>query len=381
MRRIEMAKYDFNIGAQVHCRDGECGKLHKVVVDPHTQRVTDLIVDRGFLLTTDGILPVGVVERATREGIYLSISSEDLADYPEYREVEFEEPAPAARESTYDRSDIRCWPAAYGLVCSEPVIPMVRRRVHEGISPARAVIKQGTPIRNAQGAIGHIDHLLVDPKSGEVSHLVVRKGLLPYYPIVPISAVKTVSDKAVSVSLTDEEVNALPRYKSREAEDIEVELRARLGESPLDFSGVEMSIDGGNVLLVGWVPDIRAKRRAEAIARSIDGVIDVQNRLDAEVTITTRVMNALLSDPRTSLSTIDVVNERGLITLKGKVDSVEVYEAAEGIAAEQTGVVSVVNALEVEPDDDTEPLRARLMALASWVPVSKAAGGGSVAYG
>jgi hypothetical protein len=69
-------------------------------MDPHTQRVTDLIVERGFLLTTDRVLPADVVERATREGIYLSISSEELGGYPEYRAVEFEEPAPAAQEGT-----------------------------------------------------------------------------------------------------------------------------------------------------------------------------------------------------------------------------------------------------------------------------------------
>jgi osmotically-inducible protein OsmY len=358
-----MAKYDFNIGAQVHCRDGDGGKLHKVVVDPHTQRVTDLIVERGFLLTTDRVLPVDVVERATEEGIYLSIFSEELGDYPEYHAVEFEEPAPAVKEGAYDRGDIRCWMQGYRMACYEPVIPMVRRQVRKGISPHRAVIERGTPVRNAQGTIGHVDHLLVDPESAEVTHMVVRKGLLPYYPIVPLTKVRTVSDEAVTVSLTDDEVDALPRYKSRDARDIEAELRDRLGESPLDFSKVEMSIEGGIVLLVGWVPHIGAKRRAEAIARSIEGVIDVQNELDTEMTVTTRVMNALLSDPKTSLSAIDVVNERGVITLKGKVDSVGVYEAAEGIAAEQAGVLSVVNALEVEPDEDTEPLRARWLSL------------------
>ena len=80
-----MAKYDYSIGAPVYCRDGDCGRLHKVVVDPNTRQVTDLIVKRGFLLTIDRVLPVDVVERAAGEGIYLSISSEALDNYPEYR--------------------------------------------------------------------------------------------------------------------------------------------------------------------------------------------------------------------------------------------------------------------------------------------------------
>jgi uncharacterized protein YrrD len=102
-----MIKHDFNIGARVHCRDGDCGQLHKVVVDPQTQRVTDLVVERGFLLTTDLVLPVDVVERAAGENIYLSISSEELGNYTEYYVVESEEPAPAVEEGAYDRGDIR----------------------------------------------------------------------------------------------------------------------------------------------------------------------------------------------------------------------------------------------------------------------------------
>jgi osmotically-inducible protein OsmY len=75
------------------------------------------------------------------------------------------------------------------------------------------------------------------------------------------------------------------------------------------------------------------------------------------------VLNALLSDPRTDVSVIGVVSDHGVITLEGRVDSAQVREAAEAIAAEQPGVLSVVNALEVEPDEDTEPLRARGVAL------------------
>jgi osmotically-inducible protein OsmY len=303
------------------------------------------------------------VERATREDIYLSSSSEALGEYPEYREFEFEKPAPDVESDVYDQGDVFCWRGRYRLVCKDRVIPMVRKEMREGISRNQVVIERETPVRNILGNIGNVDHLLVDPESGEVTHLVVRKGLLPYYPILPISRVKTVSDEAVTVSLSNDDVDALPRYRHRDATDIETELRDRLRESPLDFSKVEVSIEGGIVLLVGWVPGIGARRRVEAISRSIEGVIDVESKLHTGMAVTTRVVNALLSDPRTSLSAIGVANGNGVITLTGKVDSVEVRAAAEEIAAEQPGVLSVVNALEVEPDEDTEPLRARWLSM------------------
>jgi len=365
-----MAKFDFDIGAQVRCQDGQCGKLHKVVVDPHTQRVTDLIVERGFLLTTDRVVPVDLVEQATREGIMLSISSQALSEYPEYRLLEFREPAPEVQSGHYDQRDIRCWREGYTMACEEPVVPMVRRQIHEGVSPNRAVIERGTPVLDTGGReIAKVDHLLVDPESGEASHLVMRKGLLPYYPILSVDQIESVTDKAVSVSLMDGELQVLPRYKRRDAEDIETELRDRLRLADLrvpevELGAVEVSAQAGIVLLKGWVPDIRTKRRVEAVARSIAGVIDVQNELDTQVAVTARVRHALFSDPRTELSAIDVINQPvGVITLKGIVDSVKVREAAEEVVSETPGVLSVINELSVAPDEDTPFLNGRLLSL------------------
>jgi osmotically-inducible protein OsmY len=367
---MEMAKFDFDIGTEVHCQDGQCGKLRKVVLDPHTQRVTDLIVERGFLLTTDRVVPVRLVEQATREGIMLSISSQALSEYPEYRVLEFEEPAPEVQSGHYDRRDIRCWTQGYTMACREPVVPMVRRQVHEGVSPYRAVIERGTAVLDTSGSeIGKIDHLLVDPGSGEVSHLVMRKGLLPYYPVLSVDHVESVTDKAVSVSLADGELQVLPRYKRRDDDDIETELRDRLRLADLrvpeiELEAVEVSAQAGIVVLKGWVPDVRTKRRVEAVACSIEGVVDVQNELDTQMAVAARVQYALLSDPRTELSTIDVTNQpSGVITLGGTVDSVEVREAAEEIADETPGVISVINELSVGPDEDTPFLSARLLSL------------------
>lgn len=61
-----------------------------------------------------------------------------------------------------------------------------------------------------------------------------------------------------------------------------------------------------------------------------------------------RVANALLEDPRTEEAIIDVANDRGMITLTGTVQSEEIRRAAEEIARDQQGVISVVNELKVE---------------------------------
>lgn len=68
-----MAKLDFNVGSKVHCRDGNCGKPLKVVMDPDTETITDLIVREGLVLTTDRVVPAVLVEQATKEEVQLEV--------------------------------------------------------------------------------------------------------------------------------------------------------------------------------------------------------------------------------------------------------------------------------------------------------------------
>jgi uncharacterized protein YrrD len=362
----KVTELDFSIGARVHCNDGDCGRLSKVVVDPFTHRVTDLIVERGFLLTTDRVLPIDQIDRTAEDNIYLKLSGKELQAYPEYREVQFREPAPDVKAGAYSPGDVRCWQEPYRLACDTAVVPMVRRRVHEGISSELEVIERGTPVQNARGTLGHVDHVLVSPETGHITHLILRKGLVPYYPILPITAVRTVSEEALTVDLTDEQIEALPHYRSRPPEDLKVELLDRMHGLGFDLSQIDVSVEDSVIRLEGWVPNVAAKRHAEAIARSIEGVVDVDNALDTDVAIETRVMHALLSDPRTNVAVIEVRNESGIVTLKGQVDSVEIRDAAEQIAASQQGVISVVNSLEVAPDSDTDSLTARALSLSRW---------------
>jgi osmotically-inducible protein OsmY len=68
-----------------------------------------------------------------------------------------------------------------------------------------------------------------------------------------------------------------------------------------------------------------------------------------------RVLTALESDSRIGEEAIEVLNDSGVVTLKGTVDSMPEREAAEEIAGRQPGVVSVINDLEVKSDDQDSP--------------------------
>ncbi|HLA97491.1 MAG TPA: BON domain-containing protein [Anaerolineales bacterium] len=66
-----------------------------------------------------------------------------------------------------------------------------------------------------------------------------------------------------------------------------------------------------------------------------------------------KVIDALLNDERTQDAIIEVINDRGVVTLLGTVESHELAELAEEIASQQEEVITVVNSLNVKHHDKT----------------------------
>jgi uncharacterized protein YrrD len=357
-----MKDFDFNIGAQVICTDGQCGKLLKVVV-PDEEILTDLIVEKGFLQAEDRVVPVETVERVTEDEIHLSISSDELTTFEAHKERTFRVPEPEWRgrggEAYQEGEAVTRTARSHGLALTGPMVPMVRKRVQEGISPTETVVERGTEVRTPLTSIGHVDHVLVDPDSGAIRHVVVDRGLIAPSVVVPADAIEEVGPEAVIIALEEDEIDELPKYQPPGEATVLLEFEERLKEAAPDFSEVEAVFEGGILQPSGVVPDVASKRRAEATARSVEGIVDVENALDTDTAITARTRAALADDPRTELADVNVASDRGIVTLTGRVDDKAVRKTAEEIAEAQRGVVEVINDLEIEEDEFTPWLKGR----------------------
>jgi uncharacterized protein YrrD len=201
-----MNKLDLNIGARVHYRDSLAGKLIKVVVDPADLRVTDLIVESGFVLRHARVFPILKVEFADEKNIYLSVNSIDLGNYPEYREKEFERPAAGWEHPEYE-IDYVLFP---GHPMTYSPAPLVKEKLHQGISTDLEVVKQGTPISNTGGLIGKLDQVIADPYTNEITFLVMLRGtVFPGRVNIPAYLVESVGEDGIYIDITDEEVDRL----------------------------------------------------------------------------------------------------------------------------------------------------------------------------
>ena len=203
-----MKQFNFNLGSKVQCTDGQCGNLSKLVIDPDSGQVTDIIIEKGFLLTTNIVLPITLVEDVTEEQIRLAIPSEQLSRYPIYEVTEFEEPAEVANRQ----------PAAgvspLGLqTVTEPVAPMVKRKIRRGIEEGRQVIEAGMSVNNSEGVVGKVDRVIIDPITGKISHIVLKRGLvISNLTIIPIAIMDSIYNNGIFIIATDQEIEQFPAY-------------------------------------------------------------------------------------------------------------------------------------------------------------------------
>ena len=274
--------YTFTIGAPLLVQEGEIGRLRYVVVDPGEEVVTDLIVEQGRLLRRSIVVPVGWVQHADERGILLNARLTDLEDLPTYREVEFEEPDPAKRRvAGYDSGDVRFWITPYGPI--GPRRPHLARRVRLGVQDDAILIGRGARVSAASGqTLGTVDHVLVDPRTREVTHLVVHPRFRLGHDddvIVHRDQVETLGEDDVRLRVPREEVERLPRYRPA-ASDAQIERQvARTLETQPETrgQGIRVEVDRGLVRLLGEVPE-KVADAAATLARRIRGVVGIDDR-------------------------------------------------------------------------------------------------------
>jgi osmotically-inducible protein OsmY len=330
-----MTDWDLRIGAQVHCRDGRCGKLLALVTDPETDQVTHLVIEKGLLLRKDRVIPLTKVVKATDAEVHVGLGKEEISQYPEFEKDR-------ARTQDAER---------HGPRVPEQVVPELRHKIaiERGVKAQSVVIGRGTRVRTVEGNAGRVDHLLVDPSRGQVTYVVVDPGLFGKPLAVPMDFVREIDQEGIVLAIDEHDLEKMPYYQPRGDEEIERDIHEQLLRQLPEYTGMEVTVTEGVARMTGTAPDLTAKRHLEAVVRSVEGVLDAQDMVEAESTVEERVTAALQADPRTQEANIEVINHAGVVTLKGQVKTGHVCRAAIGIAAAQTRVIKVLSELEIDP--------------------------------
>jgi osmotically-inducible protein OsmY/preprotein translocase subunit YajC len=338
------ARLEIRPGAAVHTADGVAGRVTEVVVSPRERRVVALGVE---LASGRHVrLPAEAIQDATEEAVWVRGPAAELERLPEWHP---EAHAPAALS----------WPGWRGLREGGAwlALPGSLRRMQglerqlSGPAPARpeekpVTLRRGQRVLASDGPIGRVDQVLVDAATGRVEHLVVRQGLLFSRDVaVPADWVSTVEDGVVVLEASREAVARLPVYRPDDELERDVE-EALQREELLRVLAlpVRAEVTDGVVRLRGHVHNRALAARAEEVARSVPGVVDVRNDLVVDHELLQEVVASVQADEATRhLAGYFLRVRDGVVEVTGTAPSLEAARALERAIARVPGVRGIAN--------------------------------------
>ncbi|MBW1783909.1 MAG: PRC-barrel domain-containing protein [Deltaproteobacteria bacterium] len=189
---------DIHLNAHVECSDGRVGRLENIILNPKTERVTFLVVRGNDLQNTERIVPERLMKEASRDTVHLSATREQFERMKHFIQEE------------YIPSNIMLYMAENaGWDMGTPAGVFVE---HEAIPAGGIAIHKGAGVFATDGHVGKVDDLLVEKKSGRITHLVLLEGHLwgKKDISVPVNRIDRYEDGNVYLNIDKSEVEALP---------------------------------------------------------------------------------------------------------------------------------------------------------------------------
>jgi sporulation protein YlmC with PRC-barrel domain len=219
------------IGSDVLCVDGVVGDLTRVVIDPVGQVLTHLVVEPAHRSRPGRLVPIGLVVAA---GDVISLGC-TVAQFEGLEDAEETQFLPGAEESWgYQQEHMLSWPY-YGLAAgrgmglgmavgsrgggrggrgADDLAHGPQLVTHDRVPLGEVEVRRGERVHAADGDIGKVRGLLLDPADQHVTHFLLDEGHLWGKKLVaiPITVVTSV-EHGVQLKITKGEVRDLPRVE------------------------------------------------------------------------------------------------------------------------------------------------------------------------
>lgn len=200
---------DIPINAKVECADGPLGKSTNVIINPVTKKVTHIVVeDKGLPDNATRIVPFSRVATATPARISLNCSKADVAGMPAFIEAHVIQESVSGQ--AYSSGNAYVSQYVYNNTAYD-VLP------EENVPAGELAICSGMHVAASDGKVGKLDQLVLDPESGDITHLLMRKGHLwgKKEIAVPASAVDYVDTDTVHLKVDKGAIKEMPSVPVR----------------------------------------------------------------------------------------------------------------------------------------------------------------------
>jgi sporulation protein YlmC with PRC-barrel domain len=200
------------IGAEASCTDGVAGEVTRVVVDPIARAVTHLVVEPKGRQGLGRLVPLDLIDGTGGE-IRLRCTVAEFERLDSAEETQF---LPGTRGyEAYGPEQVVAWPwvslGGTPGVPGEAVSGFSETVTFDTIPLGEVEVRRGEQVQATDGAIGHVEGLVIDPGNYHVTHVLLQEGHLwgRKEVAIPISAVTSVED-GIRLSITKQDVEDLP---------------------------------------------------------------------------------------------------------------------------------------------------------------------------
>jgi sporulation protein YlmC with PRC-barrel domain len=209
---------DIPMRAKVRCVDGLGGQPTMLVVDPANKRITHLVVKERQSPQAERLVPIRYVKDTTDEAIRLTCSRHEISEMQPLVRTEFV------------RVDM---PDADGCPRQSPdihyVVPKWIKVRHRSIPRGQHGVRRGARVAATDGVVGRLEEFVIDPGSGNISHLLIRDGQLweRERVMIPGTEIERIEEGTVHLTLDKTGVKALattPIRRKRQQTDSPREL-------------------------------------------------------------------------------------------------------------------------------------------------------------
>jgi hypothetical protein len=196
------------LAAALHCSDGPYGNVTHVIVAPLARRITHLAVIEPGLWPIERLIPTSLIETGTQRAIVLRCTRAELERLIAHDELGYDRYAHAAC-TVGAEADL-----GWSLEFPEETALTVPREL---VPPGAVAVHRYTRVQASDGLAGQVEEFLAAPRSGAISHLVLREGRLwgRHTATVPISAVVGFDEDVIRLSLKKQDIGGLPAMAAR----------------------------------------------------------------------------------------------------------------------------------------------------------------------
>jgi sporulation protein YlmC with PRC-barrel domain len=181
--------FELPLDAKVTCTDGQGGTSVAVTLDPESMKISHLVVEDHS--GNQRIVPLHMAAKTSDDEIWLSCSENEFKELPLFLVMEFVERAEQQSgdwaeeegewEDGVDVSSFERTDEAFGMSVQVERIPEGEVSFH-----------RSTELEATDGHIGQVEKFIIEPESGQITHLVLQKGhlwgkkdvLVPWRPLI-----------------------------------------------------------------------------------------------------------------------------------------------------------------------------------------------------